>query len=180
MKENRHVYNSKYLTLSHNIRHFRLFAECIFRYNCELWTTTKTINDNIDSFHLRQLRYALGIKYPRVITNEQLHDLTKCEPWSIVTERRRLSWLGHLMRLNPETSARQSVKEALSPAKRNPGRPPTTWITTIQKDLTKRGIYINLRGINVIKELESMCHDRAGWKARCSMRGTRETSPLNQ
>ena len=41
-----------------------------------------------------------------------LETLTKCEPWSIVTERRRLSWLGHLMRLNPETPARQSLKEA--------------------------------------------------------------------
>ena len=133
---------------------------------------------NIESFHPRQLRYALGIKYPCVITNQKLYDLTKCEPWSIVTERRRLSWLGHLIRLNPETPARQYFKEALRPAKRKPGRPPTTWITTIQKDPTERGIYVNLRG--TIKELESMCHDRAGWKAGCSMRGTSETSPLNQ
>ena len=115
MKENSHVYQSKYLTLSQKIRHFRVFAECIFLYNCELWTTTKTINDSIDAFHRRQLRYALGIKYPRVITNQQLYDVTKCEPWSIVTERRRLSWLGHMMRLNPETPARHSFKEALRP-----------------------------------------------------------------
>ena len=72
MRENSRVYNSKYLTLSEKIRHFRVFAECIFLHNCELWTTTKTINDNIHSFHRRQLRYALGIKYPRVITNHQL------------------------------------------------------------------------------------------------------------
>ena len=104
--------------------HFRVFAECIFLYNCELWTMTKTINDSIDAFHRRQLRYALGIKYPRVITNHQLYDVTKWEPWSIVTERRRLSWLGHLMRLNPETPARQSFKEALRPVKRKPGSPP--------------------------------------------------------
>ena len=73
MKENSHVYKSKYLTLSQKIRHFRVFAECIFLYNCELWTMTKTINDSIDAFHRRQLRYALGIKYPRVITNQQLY-----------------------------------------------------------------------------------------------------------
>ena len=121
---------------------------------------------------LTQLRYALGIKYPRVITNQQFYDHTKCEPWNFVTERRRLSWHGHLTRLNPETPARQSFKEALRPAERKPDRPPTTWIPTIQQDLTKRGI-------NAIKELELMCHDRAGWKARCSMRGTHETSPLN-
>ena len=73
MKDNRHVYNSKYPALSHKIRHFRMFAECIFRYNCELWTTTETINDNIDPgghrLHDEALsidnsgRHALGIKY---------------------------------------------------------------------------------------------------------------------
>ena len=162
MKENSHVYKSKYLTLSQKIRHFRVFAECIFLYNCELWTTTKTINDSIDAFHRRQLRYALGIKYPRVITNQQLYDVTKCEPWSIVTERRQLSWLGHLISLNPETPARQSFKEALRPVKRKPGRPPMTWITTIQQDLSKRDIHINLRNISAIEKLESMCHDRVG------------------
>ena len=129
---------------------------------CELWTTTKTTNDSIDSFRRRQLRYA------RVITNQQIYDITKCEPWSVVTERRRLTWLGHLMRLNPETPAGQSFKEALRPVKRKPGRPPITWITTIQQDLSKRDIHINLRDISAIEKLESMCHDRVGWKARCS------------
>ena len=108
------TYNSKYLTLSRKIRLFRVFAECIFLYNCELWTTTKTINDNNKTlyyFHRRQLRNAPGIKYPRVITNQQLYDLTKYEPLSIVTEHRRLSWLRHMMRLNPATPARQYFSE---------------------------------------------------------------------
>ena len=166
------MYNSKYLTLSQKIRHFRVFAECIFLYNCELGTTTKTINDSIDSFHRRQLRYTLGIKYPRVITNQQLYDVTKCEPWNVVTKRRRLSWLGQLMRLNPDTPARQSFKVALRPVKRKPGRPPMTRITTIQQDLFKRDIHIHLRDISAIEKLESMCHDRVGWKARCCMQGT--------
>ena len=141
------MYNSKYLTLSQKIRHFRVFAECIFLYNCELWTTTKTINDSIYSFHRRQLRYAIGIKYPRVITNQQLYDVTKCEPWNIVTERRRLSWLGHMMRLNPETPARQYFKEALRPVKRKPDRPPMTWITHFQQYLSNIDIHINLHDI---------------------------------
>ena len=129
--------------------------------------TTKTINDSIDSFHRRQLRYALGIKYPRVITNQQRYDVTKCEPWSVVTERRRLSWLGHLLLLNPETPARKFFTEwsgSLSD-------PPMTWITTIQQYLTKRDKHINLRDISAIEKIDSMCHDRVGWKARCSMRG---------
>ena len=83
------------------------------------------------------------------------------------------------MRLNPETPARQYFKEALRPMKRKPGRPPMTWMTTIQQDISKRDIHINLRDISAIEKLESMCHDRVGWKARCRMREPRETSPLS-
>ena len=134
-------------------------------------TRTYRNTDSSLTFHRRQLRYALGIKHPRVITNQQLYDVTKCEPWSIVTERPRLSWLGHLMPLNPEMPARQSFKEALRPVKRKHGRPPMTWITTIQQDLSNRDIHINLRDISAIEKLESMCHDRMTWKARCSICG---------
>ena len=77
----------------------------------------------------------------------------KCEPWNIVTERRRLSWLGHMMRMNPEAPSRQWLKEALKPVKGNPGR-----------------IYVNLRDVNAIEKLESICHD--------STRGTRKMTPL--
>ena len=66
------------------------------------------------------------------------------------------------MRLNTETPVRQAFKEALRPAKRKRGRPPTTCISTIQQDLTKRGIYTNLHGINAIEELKSMCQDCVG------------------
>ena len=53
-----------------------------------------------------------------------LETLTKCEPWSIVTERRRLSWLGHLMRLNPQTPAQtisqRSTKTSEEEARQTP------------------------------------------------------------
>ena len=79
----------------------------------------------------------------------------------------------------PRNASQTIFQEALRPVKRKPGRPPMTWITTIQQDLSKRDIHINLRDISAIEKLESMFHDRVGWKARCSMRETRETSPLS-
>ena len=48
--ENNHVYTNKNLSISLKIRYFKIFTESIFRYHSELWTTTKTINDQIDSF----------------------------------------------------------------------------------------------------------------------------------
>ena len=73
MKNNRHVYVSKYLTVSLKIRHFNCFETSIFLYNCALWTLTPSMIKALDVFHRRQLRYALGIYYPKKISNAELY-----------------------------------------------------------------------------------------------------------
>ena len=67
-----------------------MFEGSIFLYHSELWT-----------LHHRQLRYAIRIVYPRVISNAKLYELAKAEPWSKTIEIRRHFWIGHLMRLDP-------------------------------------------------------------------------------
>ena len=44
------------------------------------------------------------------------------------------------MRLNAETPVRKLLNEALSITKKNKGRPKTTWLNTIMKDLLKDNI----------------------------------------
>ena len=107
MKDKKHIYKSKNLSIIQKIRYFKMFAGSIFLYHSELWTLTKTLSDSIDAFHLGQLRYTIGIVYPRVISNAKLYKLTKAEPWSKTIERRRCSWICHLMRLDPEVPARK-------------------------------------------------------------------------
>ena len=141
---------------------------------------TSTRSSSVRILRLPAAAILIMVWISLVFTSPKTHIGGRRHYFSVyAAERRRLSWLGHLMRLNPETPARQSFKEALRPVKRKPGRPPMTWITTIQQDLSKRDIHINLRDISAIEKLESMCHDRVGWKARCSMREPRETAPLS-
>ena len=132
-------------------------------------------------FHRRLLRYALDIHYPRVITNCDLYEMTECEPWSATIKMRRLSWLGHLMRMDPEVPARVALQEALKPAKRKRGRPPTTWTTIIQQDLVSLNISTKLNNNqSAIEELESLCGDRKEWMARCRMRGNPRAKTLDR
>ena len=74
------------------------------------------------------------------MSTEVLYSITKAEPWSDVILRRRLSWLGHLLRLPEETPARIALSEAITPAKRPRGKPRTIWISCIKKDLIKLNI----------------------------------------
>ena len=73
------------------------------------------------------------------------------------------------MRLPSDTPIRQSIKEALTKIQRPQGRPPTTWIEIIRKDLAQL-FNINM---NITKEperlIESLCEateDRDAWRRR--------------
>ena len=67
------------------------------------------------------------------------------EPWSVAIRRRRLNWQGHLMRLEESTPARKALFEILTPAKKNIGRPPQTWIDIIEEDLARINITLNVQ-----------------------------------
>ena len=75
-------------------------------------------------------------------------------------KRRRLKWLGPLMRLPGDTPTRRlSLKEHLRPDKNKKGRPKTTWLKTIIVDLVTDP---KNRDETFIK-LEEITHDRKEW-----------------
>lgn len=87
--------------------------------------------------------------------------------WSKKIRRRRLNWLGHLMRLHKHTPARRALEESLQPSKKNLGRPPITWTKLIEKDLATVNIELNTNKNTVdttVKTLEDLTADRIKWK----------------
>ena len=49
----------------------------------------------------------------------------------------RLRWLGHVMRLEDDTPAKQALQEFLKLVKKPRGRPTTTWLKKISSDLSE-------------------------------------------
>ena len=137
----------------------------IFLYNSELWISNKTIANKIDSFQRRQLRHVINIKWPRVISNEELYRRTKVEKWSRVIKNRRLSWLGHLLRLNEDTPARIALKEVVKKHPRKVGRSKTTWIDTIKNDLKSGDLKLNfMDNSKMSNDLVCLCENRNMWR----------------
>ena len=158
--------NSRKNSLQIKLRAFNAFVASIFLYNSELWTLTKCLENTIDTFQRRQLRGILGIRWPKKITNDELYKKTKCEPWSKTIKRRRLNWLGHLIRLHPDTPARKALREYLRTTKRPRGRPKFTWMQQAKQDLQCANINLDLRNdIQTIKTLEELTHNRQNWHA---------------
>ena len=61
----------------------------------------------MDSFQRRLLRtYVLNVKWPEVATSEKVYSKTNAKPWSICIKKRRMRWLGHILRMSDSLQAK--------------------------------------------------------------------------
>ena len=146
------------------IRTFNAYVASVFLYNSELWTLTKKLENTVNTFHRRHPRKILGIHLPKKITNIELYTKTKTEEWSITIQRRRLNWLGHLMRLHPEIPARLALAEYLRKVKQPKGRPQRTWMELIKHDMKAIVILDYNKPNKTIEQLTQMAYDRKYWR----------------
>ena len=79
------------ISLSTPIRAFNAFATSIFLYNSELWTLTKKKEKKRDTFQRDLLGKIMNIKWPQIITIEELMIRTKQTNWSDIIRKKRLS-----------------------------------------------------------------------------------------
>ena len=152
------ILTSKKVELKIRLRLFNAYISSIFLYNSELWTLTKTKENQIDIFQRNLLRKILNIHWPHTISNEKLQDITRETNWSEVIKLRRLRWIGHLHRLPESTPAHQALVEALRPTKRPRGRPATTWISMVNNDLKELGLKLG------DEELLNKTNKRLEWR----------------
>ena len=118
------------------MRTFNAYVSSIFLYNAELWTLTANLEKAIDSFQRRLLRsHVLNIKWPTTVKNDQLYESTQAKPWSVTIKKKRIQWLGHVLRLPKETPVQKALVYAQTPYKRPRGKPKLTWLTLMKKQL---------------------------------------------
>ena len=146
------------VSLKIKIRAFDCYVGSIFLYNSELWTLTKTLENEIDSFHRKLLRSAvINITWPKKLENVKVYQLTNTTPWSVVVKKRQLSWFGHLMRLSDDTPAKLALAHVLHyPSTRSRGRQAITWISMMSKRFEELGT--NWEAASILAQ------DRVAWR----------------
>ena len=104
----------------------------VLLYNCGLWTPTKQLANRLDVWHRRKLRHLI-ITHLHHISNDNLYQRTNQVPISSTCRRRRLLWLGHVIREGPGASY-EALQLALntSDIKRPRGRPPRRWVDSVK------------------------------------------------
>ena len=140
---------------------FNAFIRSIYTYNSCLWTVTKKLSNKIDATQRKLLRKTLNIKWPTKISNNELRNLTKQEPWSTFIKRQKIRWLGHALRLPRDTPCRQAIDEVNRTTLKPRGHPITTWFSIVKKELTEKGIDIN--------NIETLAENRNKWRTIVNM-----------
>ena len=84
---------------------------------------------------------------------------TKQVPWSVKIKKRRLSFFGHICRLPDDTPVKIALQEAKRPVKKPRGRPNTTYLKQVEKELKNYNITSYYDAINIPQ-------DRNLWKTR--------------
>ena len=120
------------------IRLYQSLVQSILLYNCSTWSLSKSDEKQLNSFHRRQLREVVGIKWPHKIENKALYNLTKTRQISIDITERRWKMFGHALRMHPNTPAQRAMKYFFE-TRSNPkflGRKRTSIVTTLNRDIT--------------------------------------------
>ena len=95
------------------------------------------------SFHRKQLRKVLGVKYPTTMRNAAVYEQSKSKPISVEITRARWKMFGHMLRMKENTPPRIAMKwyfQRPIGAKKYRGRKRTTIVTTINRDIERTRI----------------------------------------
>ena len=64
-----------------------------------------------------------------------VYEISKLKPWSYKILKQRLTWFGHLARMNEKTPVKITLKYAKSDYLKKRGRPKQTWINQMEQQL---------------------------------------------
>ena len=147
------------------IKLYNTLVRSVLLYNCGTWALTKTDEEKLDSFHPKQLRRVLGIRYPTKISNKSCYK--KCEQTPISLEVMQARWrlFGHVPRREPSIPANKAMAFYFHDnAKRARGRPITTLPMTLNNDLKiLQNRSISLTSQKDLETLRKIAERRQEW-----------------
>ena len=177
-KINEILRRKRVVNLSKKLQLYNAMVKSILTYNSCTWGLTKGDEDKLDSFHRRQLREVIGVRYPHKISNKKVYEVTKATPLSIEITLARWKMLGHVLRLNEKTPARKAMKyyfQIPPDVKRFRGRKRATIISTINRDIErtkKKFLNFDLHILKTELDLRNIrvkATNRNHWKKRVNM-----------
>ena len=121
------------------IRLYKALIIPIILYNCGTWATTKLTFEKLDTFHRKQLRSLLGIKWSDKVTNDELYRKCNSQPLTLHIARARWKLFGHILRRPEDIPANRAMQAYFEPNSKPcyRGKAPTNLPQLLDEDLRK-------------------------------------------
>lgn len=134
----RPILRNKQLSRKTKLRFFQSNIISILLYGCETWSSTKTATRKLQIFVNRCLRTIIGIRWPLVISNEELLEVTNQAQIKTVIKSRKWRWIGHTLRKEENDTTRRAL-DWNPQGNRRRGRPRETWRRTTEREIEREG-----------------------------------------
>jgi len=112
-------------------------------YGAEAWTLTKKEEKVLLIFERKTFRRIYGSKYEngelKSRTNQELEEMSKRENIVKWIKEQRISWLGHLERMEEDRMPKEIFTQELEGTRRR-GRPRKRWKEEVERDLQVLGV----------------------------------------
>ncbi|XP_065193166.1 uncharacterized protein LOC135824361 [Sycon ciliatum] len=149
------------------LRLYNAFVMPVLLYNSGTWAPTSVAEAQLDSFHRRQVRSLIGIRWPQTTSNAALYKRCKAQPISNFVRLARWRLFGHILRMPdgcPAVAAMINYYQVKETVWR--GRPRMTLLIVLSRDLQRVG----RRGLKTLSDLlflREIAQGRGEWKDLC-------------
>ncbi|KAE9016063.1 hypothetical protein PR003_g8690 [Phytophthora rubi] len=150
----------------HPDRLYNCYVLPILLYNYGTWALTPAELASMESFHCRQLRSVLNVRYTQRMSNAVLYEICQERPLRhrVIAARWRL--FGHILR-RPDTPVYVQTAAYFAPSDKGFWRVRlrTTLPTVLNADLVSSGYAYRLRTRADLEQLRSLANAKSKWKA---------------
>jgi len=133
------VWKEKCIRLQMKLRILNTNVKSAHLYGLETWRSTKLLTKKLQTFINKCLRKILNIRWPEVISNEELWETTQQLRIEKSIMRRKWKWIGHTLR-KPENNITRCVLEWNPQGSRRRGHPKKSWRRSVIAELAKNKI----------------------------------------
>ena len=144
------------IRLNTKIKVYKAAVLTTLLYGAESWTCYRRHVKMLDAFHMRHLRYLMGIKWQDKVTNNEVLKRAQMDGIEAMLKRAQLRWVGHVQRMNDNRLPKQIFYSELSSGVRNKGGQRKRYKDTLKQTL-------KLTGINA-ETLHDLAEDRTAWR----------------
>ena len=133
--------------MSVGIKMFRSLIMSVLMYNAGLWTLTQSLEEKLDKWQRRKVRFIGRFSGENRIRNNRLYAIFRLKPISHMCRKLRLTWLGHVIREGRGAASFEALQKALDIKdirwKRKGWKNQTRWVDVVNDDLSNIGLNID-------------------------------------